>query len=334
MKQLLYLVTAILITAVASAQNPRLSMFEASPLVLNPALTGKTDAKSRIGTHYSYQSSDIATITHLNAFVDFSGRIQAARKKYNHYGVGFNFYTYGFNSKSPVMASFPSVSFAYHFELGKSGKHFFGVGAQVALAFAKLDEKKGTYDKEISGGGFRYDPTPLRNQTASNDYWDASGGITYLYKTDQLKFETGLAMYHMFYPKNDIYDKDFETRLRHRGVLNMRFEFNVAANRSLVLQSMYWADGLYWRSRVFDSDNLIAFWNGAEIHNIKPKKQVWLNYGFYSRSFRTVMPYASVFFTKQVNLRASYELPINSAIFEAYRSRRAEVAVLFNIYKK
>lgn len=335
MKHSVLLLCLCFLTVIATAQNPRLSMFDASPLVVNPAYAGKINGTARAGAHLSIQTSDSADITHLNTFIDFRGRFKAAKKQYNHFGVGLNFYTYGFNSKSPVTASFPSLSFAYHFMLGKTGKHFFGVGAQLAYANATLDETKGRYDKEISGGGFRYVATPGRNNTtATNSYTDASGGIYYRFEGEEIKFETGLSMFHLFYPKNDIYKVDFETRLRHRGVMNVKFEFKLAANRSMAIQSMYWADGLYWRSRVFDSDNLIAFWNGVEILNTKPKKNYWVNYGLYSRTFRTVMPYVSLYYTKTANLRLSYELPFNSTAFEAYRSKRAELALLFNFAKK
>lgn len=324
----------LLAMGIAVAQNPRMSMFNASPLVVNPAYAGNFKGTVRVSTHTGIYRNEGSYINHLNAGADFSIKLKASKKAANRLGVGINFYTYGFNSRSPVQASFPSLNVAFQSQLGKSGKHFIGVGAQLAYASASLDERKGTYNKEISGGGFRYVPTTLRNQTASNSYTDASGGITYTYKSEEIKFELGLSMFHMFYPLNDIYKKDTETRLRHRGVFTGRFEFKADKKISVALQTMYWTDGLYWRSTTIDSDNIVAFFNGVELLNSLPAKKIYLSGGLYSRNMRTLMPYGSIFFTPKVNLRLSYEWPFNSTAFSAYRAHRGETALIVVLDKK
>lgn len=334
MRILISLFFIFLTATVLKAQNPRFSMFDASPLVVNPAYAGKINGSVRAGTHFGVHLSDSAEIRHLNTYVDFRTSVKGD-KRTNHLGIGLNFYTYGFNSQSPVIANFPSLSLAYHMGLGKTGKHFLGIGAQVAYASARLDETKGLYDKELSGGGFRYVPTAnRRNTTARNSYWDASGGVYYQFKGEDVEFETGLSMYHMFYPKNDIYKTDQETRLRHRGVMNMRMQMKLSKKRSIAFQSMYWADGLYWRSRVYDSDNLVAFWTGVEILNSKAENGFSVDYGIYSRTFRTFMPYLSLHFNKVLNFRMSYEWPFNSTAFESNRAKRGEAALIFNFSKK
>ncbi len=334
MKQLVLIGLLIIAAAIVTAQNPRMSMFNASPLVVNPALAGNFEGTARVSVHGGIYRNEGAYINHLNAGADFRIKLKPSKKEYNRLGIGLNFYTYGFNSRSPLQASFPSLSVAFQSQLGKSGKHFIGVGGQLAYATASLDESRGIYNKEISGGGFRYEPTVLRNQTASNSYTNASGGITYTYKGEEAKFEMGVSLFHFIYSRNDIYKRDRETRLRRRGVFTGRFEFKAGHKTAIALQTMYWADGLYLRSTTLDSDNLVAFFNGVELLNTKPLKKVYLNGGLYSRNMRTLMPYGSLNLTTQWNLRASYEWPFNSTAFTAYRAHRGEVALIMILNKK
>ena len=72
--------------------------------------------------------------------------------------------------------------------------------------------------------------------------------------------------------------------------------------------------------------------------------QICLNFGFNSRSFRTLMPYFNLNIGKYAELRYSYEMPINSRNFKAYSAKRNEIGLVLsygritsrgtNFYKK
>ena len=59
-----------LLTSSAFAQNARPSQLFNTPMLVNPALTGRFDGKARLGALYSYQQSEYATMPHYHAFLD------------------------------------------------------------------------------------------------------------------------------------------------------------------------------------------------------------------------------------------------------------------------
>lgn len=332
MTRLLLFIVLVVFGITSRAQNPRLSMFDASPLHLNPAYAGKFDGKFRALAHVSSQSADSAKNSHATIAFDYNSKWDVNKPAPRKYlGFGFQHYRYGDMGNSPISASFTSLSGAYHTLLDKRGRHYFGAGAQAIFASGKLDRSKPyVYEKEISGGGFRFRESDTDTPFASHSYVDFAVGVYYGYKTPQFRFEAGLSMYHLFYPKNDIFQLDpDQPSLRHRGVFSMKFDFNLNDTRNIAFKSVYWADGLYWLSRQFDSDNLIAFWNGIELtRNYNIDKKYYFNYGLFTRNFRTVMPQVSIFYNRSYNLRLSYETPINSTKFSAYNAKRAELALI------
>jgi hypothetical protein len=137
-------------------------------------------------------------------------------------------------------------------------------------------------------------------------------------------------MYHLFYPEIDIYDKDDESQLRHRVTAFSVLRIKLNQKWGLIQKNIYWQEGLYYRSRSFrDSLNIVSFWTGVEFIRTQPKTPYNFNFGLYTRSFRTVMPYVNINLGKMVNVRYSYEFPLNSSKFTAYTAKRHEAALIF-----
>jgi hypothetical protein len=224
------------------------------------------------------------------------------------------------------------LSLARHFYSHRN--KYFGIGVQATYAAGDLDMNRGDgsnpYNQEISTGSFRF---PQKNRSdiikSTKNYFDYNIGAYYGMVTEAVGFELGGSMYHMFYPHNDIYDKDDETKLRHKvtAFSVLRVKFN---NKwGLIQKNIYSQEGLYFKSRNFrDSLNIVAFWAGVEFIKTAPKSDFNVNFGFYTRSFRTVMPYLNINLGKYVNLRYSYETPINSSKYTAYTAKRHEAALI------
>jgi len=95
------------------AQDPNFSQFFASPLTLNPALTGKFDGVVRVAGNYRNQWPTIN-----NAYTTYTASIDAGILKnhipeYDQFGVG----VMGFSDKSgngALQNNFFAVSTAYH----------------------------------------------------------------------------------------------------------------------------------------------------------------------------------------------------------------------------
>lgn len=361
----------LMASATLTAQNARFSQISSAPMLFNPSLSGRFDGQARVSSLFSWQKSETAFMAHQNLAFDiklgkykFIGDEEAyqpdtaattspkkpvteakdetfskEKKRNGYWSLGANYYHYGtdllgfYDNTSPVRASFYSVNIARHFYLKRN--RYFGFGVQGTYATAKLDESNGVeYDKEISGGSFRYSNKNANNRVSKNDYFDFNAGVYFGMMTEPLSFEIGLAMYHLFYPSNDIFNLDAETELRHRMTLHSVLRFKVSPKWGVLQKNMYWGEGLYWKSTSFyDSAHIIALWTGFEMYKTDPKSKINLNFGFYSRSFRTLMPLINLNLGYAFNMKLTYEFPVNSDKFNAYTAERTELSFMYNFRK-
>lgn len=364
--QKLLVVIFLLSSGFAFAQNSRFSQIGTAQMLLNPSLTGRFDGKIRLTGLYSAQTAKnvegtqrvTAKMNYQNIALDFKlgkfrsfgdeqttsnntetkavkreakDEIGKTRKITGYWGVGLNYQHVG-EKDAPLAASFYSLSVARHFYSHRN--KYFGIGIQGTYAQGDLDLDRGTglnpYNQEISTGSFRF---PQKNRadivTSKKNYMDYNVGAYYGMVTEAVGFELGGAMYHLFYPHNDIYNKDDETKLRHRVTAFSVLRIKLNPKWGLIQKNIYWQEGLYYRSRNFrDSLNIVAFWAGVELIKTQPKTDFNFNFGLYTRSFRTVMPYLNFNLGKYVNLRYSYEFPLNSSKYTAYTAKRHEAALV------
>ena len=327
MKKIIFQILFLIVATQTFAQDARLSQIWSFPTMMNPAFSGKFDGSYRMGIGNSSQKSKLGAVNHQYGFVDsrFEGKATGLDR---YFGLGVSYYQYGNASLTPINAKFVAITGAHHFNLSKDGVHSMGVGTQLAFASASASEKNGIYDKEINGGGFRwndFNPNGTRNNVSN--YVDWNTGIYYRYRGTDLNIELGAAGYHYLHPKNSLITYDAEHRLRGRVVFHSKVDININPKKILTFQNIFWTEGLYWVSRSLDKYNLVSNWGGLELSKAVPSDKIYINYGMYTRSFKTIMPYVSFISRNGFNLRASYEFPFNSTRYDAYTAKRFELSV-------
>lgn len=323
------------------AQDARFSQIWSMPTMMNPALTGVMEEKILAGTSYSGQSTNKASTTHLYGFIN--ARLNTKRRKEGEFfGVGASFYQYGSTSSNAFDARFMALSASYHFNLSKDGVHSAGFGTQFVHANAIVQSSRATvvFDKEINGGGFRWTnieyPT-LPSATFSIEkrasYLDWNSGAFYRYSGDHIILDVGVGGYHYLHPKNSISQIDFESRLRGRLTFQTAITIAMDDVNSLYINNIFWKEGLYWRSTALDANNLVTNWSGVEWKRHTDRKRFYADFGLYSRSFKTLMPYLSAYSPTGLNFRFSFEFPFNSKYFEAYTARRLEAVLRYSLFR-
>ena len=378
-KSILFLFSFLPASIFVCAQNARFSQIGTISPLLNPSLTGRFDGKARLTNLWGWYNSNnpqvgYAQTQHQDLGFDIKiGKYRSSgddpsnpnnvnesakdetlksKKQNGYWAAGINYYHYG-GSKSPIEASFISISAARHF-YNKSNK-FYGFGVQLTSATGKLDRSKGTqYDREISGGGFPYRPEILKEDTtlkSKKTYTDFNIGGYYGLITDPILFEMGFSLSHLFYPVFDLYNDKDHPKLRHRVTAYSNLRLKLNNKWGLVEKNVYWREGLYYRSKTDHITDTVewdapfeSFWAGVEFYKVNPKSNINLNFGINSRSFRTLMPYLNLNVGKYVDLRYSYEMPLNSNRFRAYSAKRNEIGLVLsygrntsratNFYKK
>jgi hypothetical protein len=330
-----------------NAQDARISRPWSEPFLINPALSGNFNGSVKLGTGGSWQQNKENKVAHQFSTYD----IHIARKKqkasnninpkgskenndnryigltFAHYGYGKDLYKI-YPNKNPINANFFSGSLSYNFNLSKDNVHSMGIGSQFVYATSSINETRGLYDKEISGGGFQW--TELEdvgtNVKGGLDYLDFNFGGYYRYRTEGIVFEIGLGAYHYFWPKNALKNTIASLKaLRARNVVHGSAEIILPNKRSLFFRSIFWKEGLYFRSKKLDAYDISSTWNSFEISDKKMKHQIRFTWGLGVRSFQTIMPFVDVNLGNSLMLSASYERPLRIDSEANYFAKRLEL---------
>ncbi|MBK9569739.1 MAG: PorP/SprF family type IX secretion system membrane protein [Chitinophagaceae bacterium] len=204
MKKFLTALTVwVTLVSVSDAQDPNFSQFFASPLTLNPALTGKFDGVYRIAGNYRNQWPTIS-----NAFVtktvsvDF-GILKNRLSDIDQMGMG----VMGFTDRAGdgvLVTNNANLSLAYHKGLDEDGFHQIGVGFQGAYLNKRLDITKVVFEDELTPLGFVPGTTGeiFTNKQINVSYVDINAGVLYNGSTNGYNnFYVGASMYHINRPK-------------------------------------------------------------------------------------------------------------------------------------
>ena len=196
------LLTCVALVSVSNAQDPNFSQFFASPLTLNPALTGKFDGVYRIAGNFRNQWPTI-----LNAYetktasIDF-GILKNRLADVDKLGVGI----LGVTDRAGdgvLVTNYAGASVAFHKGLDENGYHQIGAGFQTTYVNKRLDVTKVTFGDQLTPLGF----TGVTNEIFTNkqvnvSYVDVNAGVLYNGSTNGYNnFYIGASMYHINRPK-------------------------------------------------------------------------------------------------------------------------------------
>lgn len=211
MKKLLSTLTVCVTLACAvNAQDPNFSQFFASPMTLNPALTGKFDGVYRFAANYRNQWPTINNAyTTMTASLDMS--IMKNRiPEIDQFGIG----VMGYSDKAGdgvLNSTYYAVSLAYHKGLDENGYHQLGAGFQGTYMNRRLDLNKVVFEDQLTPFGF----TGVTSESFSSNqvnlnYFDLNAGVFYNGSTNGYNnFYLGASMYHINRPKETFQRGDF-----------------------------------------------------------------------------------------------------------------------------
>lgn len=200
----------VLLVSTLRAQDPHFSQFFASPLTLNPALTGRIDGNFRLAGNYRNQWPTINN-AFTTATVSFDMPILVNRIPENDtWGVGIM----GLNDQSGnkiLNNNFVSLSTAYHKGLDENGYHQITVGFQGTYASKRLDVTRADFEDELTSLGFTGVTSEVfNNSQVGINYFDLNTGILYSGTTNSYNsFYIGASVYHINRPKESFQGGNF-----------------------------------------------------------------------------------------------------------------------------
>ncbi|RMF02503.1 MAG: type IX secretion system membrane protein PorP/SprF [Bacteroidetes bacterium] len=200
-----------------SAQDQHFSQFYASPLTLNPALTGMLEGKYRVSMVYRDQwrnSLDNPYQTY-SAAADFRYPVRQYKKRYRDaIGVGFLFYNDKINAINFTTNQL-MIAAAYHKALNPESNQFLSLGVQLGMMQRNINYDQLTFDDQFNGTNGFDQPTDelfVENNFATSD---VQIGLHYTYSPQGgLGIYAGAAMHHVFEPEMSWYYRAQDPSMR------------------------------------------------------------------------------------------------------------------------
>jgi len=209
-RKLICTLTICLSLGCAWAQDPNFSQYWASPLTLNPALTGKFDGLYRVAGNYRNQWPSInnAYTTYTTSFD--AGILKDRIPEFDQFGVG----VLGFADDAGngiLKDNAFALSVAYQKSLDEDGNYQLGVGFQGTYANKRLDVSKVTFEDQLTSSGFTGTTSEIfPSQSVNVSYFDMNAGVLCNGSTDSYNnFYLGASMYHINQPKESFQGDQF-----------------------------------------------------------------------------------------------------------------------------
>ena len=191
-----------------SAQDKHFTQFYASPLTLNPALTGGFDGKFRVGGIYrdQWRAALEKPFTTFAGSLEISFPLQLFSNVYkDRAAVGLLFYTDDINGID-FTTNQMAVSGAFHKSLDVESRQFFTIGFQMGLGNRSVNYENLFFEDQFNGvDGYTLatdEDLPENNFSFS----DFSVGLNYTITPRKgLSIFAGAALHHIFEPEFSFY---------------------------------------------------------------------------------------------------------------------------------
>ena len=211
MKKIVFLFLLItFITKNTEAQDPQFSQFFASPLTLNPALTGKFNGDVRVAGNYRNQWPTINDAFITSTISVDMPLLQKRLPENNTWGVGIMGMT-DQTAGGALNSNYFSLSTAYHISVDQDGYHQIGVGFQGTYASKILDGTKLHFEDQLDqqGGWTLPSSESIAGHQVSLNYFDMNVGLLYNGTTTGANnFYFGTSLYHINSPKESFLGND------------------------------------------------------------------------------------------------------------------------------
>ena len=224
--------------AYSFAQDPHFSQFFASPLTLNPALTGKFNGDIRIIGNYRNQWPTInRAFTTTTVSADFH-ILKNSIAQNDTWGFGIMGYS-DQSANGALAVNYLTLSTAYHKGLDEDGFSQIGIGFQGTYSNMTLNTQSLKFEDQLTPFGFTGNTQEIfNNASLKNEYFDLNAGVLYTKSTsDQNNFYAGLSLYHILRPKQTFTGTYF--LLNPRATLHAGGFFPLGESSTLHLSGLY-----------------------------------------------------------------------------------------------
>lgn len=330
-KKILGLGVAMLLVQAVVAQDAHFTQYFASPLTLNPALTGLTQCDLRVAANYRNQWSSVSSNPYTTATLSFD--IATMKDRLNN-GDALGFGVLVLYDKSGIGAltnTSAGLSVAYHKALGYEKQHTLSFGLQGFLVQKNIDFTKLDFEDEFNKntGIVEYQTgEPIGNQDLT--YPDFNLGLMYTGRVSQFATAyAGFSYYHLTQP-----EETFLTNSGARGAdlkINSRFTGYLGGSFSLNDNTVLYASGLY-QQQAKASETVLGAAVGFVLnpgYDQDYAKSTILYLGSWWRYGDAIAPYVGFEWSK-MQIGISYDVNVSSFTPATNGNGAYELSLIYN----
>ena len=327
----LYIIITLLVCFLApkesKAQDIHYTLFDMSPLALNPAMAGGFSGSVRISgivRDQWFSGLDTDGDLYLTPTINIDAPIIKGLRKQDWIGVGVG-YLFNDNAgnliddkqkKGTIVSSGFYAGAAYHLALDEDQNNVLTFGAQYGNLTKTLRQVDFLYENNYLGSGTNSGPT---GEVTAEYKTDINVGATLSGKTgDSTYYRIGASMYHINSPKAK-FDNGPDEKLGPRMSIHGTYEYPLSDDLIITPRALF---------QNYQSTSMIVV-QGLASYKFNPT--TWLHGGLGYRFGDAIQVLAGVNL-KKLRIMASYDLTVsqlaNASSFELSAS------YIFNIYKK
>lgn len=215
MRNVYLLLFSLLFPLCAVAQDIHFSQFYASPLTLNPTLSGFSQGDYRVAGIYRNQWATV-TAPYVTFAASYDMRLLKNKLKKDVFGVGVvAMHDRSAGGNVSLLSGYLSAS--YHKFLSKKGNHYLGLGVQFGYVQRQLKTNGLIFPSLYNGTDFDLNlPTGENFANTSIGYFDMNGGMLYSATPhERIGLFQGVSVYHLTQPKESFLNQNVRLKMRY-----------------------------------------------------------------------------------------------------------------------
>lgn len=303
-------------SAAINGQDPHFSQYFASPLTLNPAMTGYFKGDYRLNTNFRQQWWGVGAPFTTNTFGFDTKLMQTKVNKNDVFAVGI----LGLIDQSQAGAFKSlnlSASVAYHKALDADAKNNIGIGFQFSYASRSININALDFATQFNGSGFDTGlPSYEIFGSQHRNYLDINTGILYTYKSDKTELYFGGSLYHTTRPNTSfLKNESFSLPMRYSFHAGSRFTVNENEDELFI-------GGLFMQQAEATEKNIGVAYG----FNLKNDKRIYA--GSWYRFDDAILPYLGIEFN-DFKVGLSYDI-LNSSL-KSFKPKNGSFELSLNL---
>lgn len=309
------------------AQDPAFSQFFASPLTLNPALTGKFSGALRVAGNYRNQWPQINN-AFITSTISVDGNILTNKiTNGDAWGVGLMAMT-DRTANGTLNSNYLAISTSYQKALDENGWNQLGIGFQGTYATKMLDGTKLNFEDQLDqqGGWSLPSSEVISGHQVNLSYFDLNVGVLFNGSSDgNNDYYLGASVYHITQPQESFTGNSAYT-LHPRVTLHGGYSFPLSQENN---NNFIHFSGLYSRQ----ANAVDAMIGGAWSYNINSNEGRPVNFylglwGRFSNVTDAIIPYVGLDIGS-FTIGTSYDVNVSSLKSASEGQGGFEISIIY-----